>query len=297
MENQRRIDELNILMNKYQTDSELVETLKEILNYIQKIETLKNNLILENQKIKNISEKEKNRIAYFRHEIINVLGANKGLTQLLNIQYSSLNDDEKKEIIGIILKTSEKANNLSGLLYSKENLNKSKFNLEEIAINDAEIYEKDFLEKEKIGINLRYETKYEKPIEIFSHRCDFEAIFGTLISNSVSWAPKYSRIEEAIRIDKKNNLEILFENKKTEEKIRENGMGKGYGMKIIKEIISELGGEFHTYSKPIIFHNANLNFYNQMKKFGSKKATDQISSEDSVFGVSIKIPMQNLSYQ
>jgi signal transduction histidine kinase len=294
---EKRLIDYNVLLKKYEDNPELAKAFKEFMDYQEQTETLRDELIIENVKLMQERAKEKKRIAYFRHEIINSLGASKGLIQFLIEDYDRLNDDQKKEYLDLISKCAEKGNNLSSFLYSKENIPKSNFSIEKIVLNDAEVAEKEIMEIDKIGINIRYQDKYGKPIEIYSSITDFEAMLGTLLSNSIAWNPKYARIEEAFRIDKGNNLEILFENKKSPDKLREKGMGEGYGTQMIKEIVGDLGGEFHNYSKSLIIPNANQNFYDQMKSFGNKKAIDNIQKDDEIFGTLIKVPMKSLSKQ
>jgi len=295
---EKRIRDYEGLLRKYGNNPELAKAFQEFIEYQGQMELLRDDLVIENIKLIQERKKEKDRIKFFRHEVGTWLGSTRGLTQLLQSSYDDLDENYKKELIGDILTTSEKAICLSHFLYSKESIPKENFSIQDIALENARVFENDIIKSEKpIGIDIMYQTKYGRPLEIYSQKVDFEAILGTLLTNSLSWTPELSRIREAFRIDKANNLEILFENKKSEKKLREFGMGKGYGTEMIKEIVNDLGGEFHNYNKTQIVTKEYQNYYDQIKKFGSKKAIQDIQKGDEVFGTIITIPMKNLSKQ
>jgi hypothetical protein len=248
-------------------------------------------------KIKRLSkqlEEKDNRISYFRHEIMNVIGASESIFNALKENYGSYSEEEIKEIIDVQLKISKKMDKLSGFLFSKETGKKEIFSLEKLAIDYSEIYDVEKMKHEKIGLNLRYDKQDNKSLEIYAHLTDFEALWGTLLVNSLSWTPKFSKIEQAFRINKNCCLEILFENKKSEEKLRELGMGRGIGTKILRQIVNEYGGEFHNYSKSQIIPNIKRKEYDKMITFGHPEAVNVINKNETIFGTRIMIPLDKL---
>lgn len=282
---------MEILKKHGKTNPEIASAVEYLEGYKLETESLRDDLVIENIKLMKEAERDGRRINYFRHEIINSLGATEGLLNLLFENYEFYNDDDRKELIGTILQSAKKGNNLTGFLYSANQSKRQYIIPEQIALNDAPVIEKDTMIPGKIGLNIRYQSQFNQP-KLYVNLADFEAIFGTLNSNWMAWTPEKSRAEMGIRIDKNDNLEILCENKGAIEKVRNKGMGKGYGEDMLKTISSELGGEYHKYSKSQILKH--LNEYNKMERYGYKKATDHITENDEIYGVEIKIPMKNL---
>jgi hypothetical protein len=168
------------------------------------------------------------------------------------------------------------------IISQKENLQ-----IEEIAklVNSSQNY---FMDKNKIGLNMRY-----SPVNTKENQTIITSILNTLTENSLLYTPKFSRIEQGIRKNQAGNLEILLENKVSDERRIGLGEGKGIGQSTSRSFIEKMGGTFETYegfSK--IIANFNKNKYELVELFGYPNTKDRINEEDNIYGVKINIPLK-----
>ena len=222
------------------------------------------------------------------HELRSPLVTLSGYLQLLVL-------DKIPGIYRIIKNASEQMIDLMELLNlsgsSREELKcESKcLNLEETIRRQAVIFEHLLIEEE-IALKIKYDRPDHNPIEVYANSGVINAIFGTLLGNSICWAPRESRITEAIKITTSKNLEFMIENRYSGKKERENhGMGKGRGFPFVNSIIKELNGTLLTYKTRRISKG-----YDVQEIFGYKEAK---GSNGEIFGVKLTIPMSELSFE
>jgi len=252
-------------------------------------------LIEDHQNIK-IREKENQELkSILAHELKGPLVSIGGFVKLL--EKKDLPQEKRDKFFDIIKYSVSQMSDLTKLLYlsgcSKEELkeNSEKIILEEIASTYASTHDSHMID-EKIGLDLKSERfgKEHLPIEFYADKSVINAMWGTLLGNSLSWTPKNSRISQGIGINKLGNLEILMENKYSNEKIREfTGMGKGKGLPFVEKIVQNLGGNFSKYHSPQVGNN-----YTSQEKWGYDKAKN-VGKKSKVYGIKITIPMGELT--
>jgi len=167
--------------------------------------------------------------------------------------------------------------------------NSEKLDLEKIAKGNILVYD-EFMDQERVGLNFNYDHPNENPFEIYAHKAATKAIYGTLLNNCISRAPKDSNINNGIRINDEGIVEILFENLFTDEPLRKlGGMGKGEGRRFVEMMVKTIGGELRTYHTPQVEKN-----YHFHEKFGYQNGEDPLKDSE-VFGVYISIPLFELT--
>jgi signal transduction histidine kinase len=274
---------LTILNEKSKKDSEIAEALNWLKEYKIEMENLRDNLITENIELIKDIEKINQLVSFYRHEAITPYNAIGGFTNLILGESENLTPDQK-EYLEYIEKSVKKGIGLIDFLNKDVFRKKENFKLEEIVKENINRQE-ETIRKNKLGINLRYNCIDD----IRSYKGIIDGVVGTVLDDSYSWAPDYSRIDIGIRKDKGEKIELLVENKIGKDKRKGFGEGKGIGQKTAKEFIKRIGGEFHTYSKPEIVYNAAKNRYETMKKNGNERAINNISSKDIIYGVKIRL--------
>ncbi len=263
-------------------------------------DTLKENRFLTKSKkeYKEILNQMRDNLAFYAHEIKGgSLSAIIGIIEQMSTDYGMFDEEQTQEILSTSLKglriTAEMTDFIHPDLLKKNEIITPEDLLRNIALN-----EEKFMKENKLGLNLRYQQEFHRPIEIYINNAIFTGIFNTLTGDSLKWTPEYSRIEQAIRIDKGHNLEILIENKMMGSSRKSHGEGNGIGQKAVRRFTKNLGGEFSNYfTDSQILENAEKNKYHERMKFGNRNATDQILYGDKIHGTKIKIPMGNLTKQ
>ena len=206
--------------------------------------------------------------------------------------------DQAKEItLRKTVKTVETLKSIQNLIFldgiPKEQLkrNSEYINLEEIARNHIR-KNFDYIKEEQLGLYFRYnKSPNDKPLEIFTNKSVINAIWEVILNNSMVWAPHFSTITQAFRIDKRDNLEIIIQNTYSKEKPREPNGVVEEGIPIIKNLIEKINGNFELYrTKSEIKNN-----YNFSEEFGSKIAIRKRKEHAEKYGAIVTIPMDELT--
>lgn len=270
------------IMRKYEKNPEIAEALKMIKEYKEETEKLRDNLIIENIRLKESQKNLNDFVAFYRHEAATPLNAIYGFSNFI-LNDPKMDEKDRNKQLSYIYMASEKAISLLSFLNNEVLQEKTEFNLEDLLSSNLMVNE-ELIKKSKLGINFRYNNN-----EVNSHKEIIDGVVGTILGNAYCWTPDYSRIDIGIRKDKGNKTEILVENKIAGKRRDACGEGKGIGQKSARGFIKSIGGEFNSYSKPEIVYNASKNRYETTKKIGNERATDNISEEDIIYGVKIRI--------
>ncbi len=232
--------------------------------------------------------------AFFAHEIKGgSLSAVISIVEQMSVDPDSFGE-ETQEILTYSLEGLRTTASLTDFVHP-DLIKKNEIITPEGLLRNIALKEERFMKENKLGLNLRYQQEAHRPIEIYANNAIFTGIFNTLTGDSLKWTPEYSRIEQAIRIDKGRNLEILIENKTMPESRKSHGEGKGIGQKSVKKFINNMGGEVSNYfTTSEIVENAMKNKYHERIKFGNRNATDYICEGDKIYGTKIRIPMEKL---
>ncbi len=228
-----------------------------------------------------------------QHEIKTPLTVIQGYSEILMMDKEY--DPEEVRKTAKIINNSAKV--LGGILdmvsfhnfsYDQLKSNPKEIILEKLLKAHAVMYE-PMLERSEnnIGLRLKYNQIEHEPMTIYANPGFINAVFGTLLGNAVSWAPKNSLITEAFRIDERDNLEFLIENVHGKTKKRNShGTGEGRGVKFVEESVRNIKGEVNYYSEKKIG-----NGYDVQIIFGNREAKNR---SKTVYGVEVKIPMSEL---
>ena len=273
---------LSILNRKAKTDPEIAEALSFLKDYKTEMENLRDDLVIENIRLRKGVETAKKLTSFYRHEAITPLNAIYLGLQMLSSDSNNLNETQEKSL-EYINQATEKAIALTDFLSNEIIGEPQKFVLEDLVQKNISRQD-EFIRKNKIGLNFRYNFN-----EIENNKNVIDGVIGTVLDDAYCWTPEYSRIEVGIRKDKGNKTELLIENKIGPEKRNGCGEGKGIGQKTARGLTERLGGEFQNYSKSEVAYNAMRNRYETMKSIGNERATDNISIDDEVWGVKIRI--------
>ncbi len=269
------------MVKRQKNNREIGEQLKGIIKGLRQ----------ENRKQKEIIKDYSLSRKMLIHELKNPLHSIAGFTSLLR----GATPEEQEQYLSIFETSSEY---MSGLIesiqlgeLSKQQIyeNSKIITLEKIARECAQ-RQSLFLEGEKIKLNFSYNksTRFD-PITIYTNKGVIDVMWNTLFGNALNHAPKGSLIAQGIRINEKDNLEILMENETNGAAMRKvSGMGEGIGTMYSNKLINILGGALSNYNKPKIM----MERYQYTETFGCK---DQIGCTNKVWGVKIEIPMKELT--
>jgi len=261
---------------------ELAEAVNWLKDYKARMENGMKKLSSENKKIKEDIEMINNLVGFYIHEAKTPLNAIYGFCGYI-LRYGDNLDEEQIKNLENMKTSAEKAISLTNIdkrIFSE----KEKFSVFDVVKTNI-LRQEELIRKNKLGLNFRY-TPVE---EIESNKALIDGVIGTILDDAYCWTPDYSRVEVGIRKDKGSKTEILIENKIAEKRRNICGEGKGIGQKSAKGFIKKMGYEFHNYSKPEIIYNANKNRYETTKNLGNERATDNISLEDVIWGIKIRI--------
>jgi len=250
-------------------------------------------LIDEHEKLREIEQDNEKISSILAHELKSpLISIEAGLKLILSGKFEG--EKMKKcleDALGKLKYTTEIADllYLRGLSNEEIRKNSEMISLEEIAKNHAGTYD-EFMKKERIGLKLKYDRPNHEPIYFITNKALINAVWGTLLGNSLSWAPSDSVIKNGIRINKSGNLEILMENYYDEKKVRDSfGMGEGKGLSFVKKVVYKTDGEYHQYSHPKIESN-----YTIEEKWGYLKSKNQ-DNKSKFFGVKIVLHSENIN--
>jgi len=267
----------------------------EILNKYAKdpkVRSLIEKLLDENARLK-VHQRESGRLrSMLAHELRGPLVAIKGYTELL--QRQNIEPEREGRYYEVILNNVGQILDLVRLLEacstSKKEIKQGSeiINLEDTVRRQIKMHEEE-LNENGIGLRFKYDKPSYTPISIYANPGIINAVLGTLLGNAINWAPANTRITEAFRITKKNELEFLIENAHQDIKPRGNvhGLGRGYGLPFVSHVIHMLEGAVSIYHKPRIGTN-----YTNLEKWGNPNAQN---GSEKVYSVRLLIPMKELA--
>ncbi len=244
-----------------------IQSLRALGHQVMNILNLRKTKLTLEKTLENLEEKnlELERFAYVAaHDLKSPLNGIVGLSQLLSENYSSQIDDEGKEILSLIAKSSDNLRNLiDGLLeYSRCDKvlkeNKSQINLDSLVddFTGLFVYEKNLTLELKTSIT-----------DIVLNRAALEQVLINLVTNSIKYNDK-KNVEIEIGVSETtthykfyvqdNGPGIALEN---QEKIfdifkimdnqdRFGNKGNGIGLATVKKVIENSGGTIKIKSEP-----------------------------------------------
>jgi signal transduction histidine kinase len=280
----KNLEILRLLKSTYPDEYQrLVGTMKDIEN--------------ENKHLKKEIKTKNNLTGLIRHELINPISQIKSIMEI--IERSNKDQfDQVKEFARLAYYSAEDMENIVDIT----KLIVSNYSQEGIASNSNIFYPEDLLRSKNLlqeyslnENNIALVLKYNKnlshnKLEIFSSESLFNALFGTLIGNSIDHAPSNSKIRQGLR-DSENNLEFRIENYSTGRAQRKlSGTGDGIGLKFADEFVKMLNGKIEKYSDDSRIKQTD---YKVTERFGYNGELTKCYSD--FFGVEIKIPMKNLT--
>lgn len=246
-----------------------------------KILKASNELLLKNQEIeKNQKEiNEKNQVlaalnttkdkffSIIAHDLRNPIAAFVNVSELLEQEYDSLSDQDKKEILGQMNISSK---NLIMLL---ENL----LTWARLSNNKIDIYKEDLILSEVVEYsvhpylqaarNKKINIKTDVPNETFisTDKFVFQAIVGNLINNAIKFSNQLSEInvtytksdvysllsikDHGIGIEESQLRNLFVLGKVSTEKGTMGESGTGLGLVLVKELVDKLGWTIDVKSK------------------------------------------------
>jgi signal transduction histidine kinase len=252
----------------------------------------------ENQSLKKEVKGKKNLTRLIRHELANPLAQIKIIMELLTKESNKFDADKIKEFAGYgvhSVDTMERILNITQIIasnYSKEGIleNAVNFYLGDLLTSKNYSHERS-LNENQIALSFKYNKKINHDkIAVFSSESLFDALLGTLIGNSVNYAPSKSKIRQGLR-EYDGNLEFRIENYFAGKEQRKlNGTGEGIGLKFADEFVKMLNGKIENYSND---SRINKTDYIVTERFGYKGELSE--SDSTLFGIELQIPMSELT--
>lgn len=270
-----------------QENKEYIEQNSELARAIKTLAT-------EHKKLKQSQDETEELRSMSAHELRGLFTVTGGFANcVLN---RDLPPEKKETYLNLIRESAKKGEHLCELMYvtsldpQKIRDSPSAMNfdvVEDVTRNILKIYSPLMIEPLQIQTQLHYDS----PCVIYSDRAIFNAIIGTLSSNSLEHAPKQTTINQGIRKNK-GNLEIIFENQKNSQT---NNLGfgfkRGLGLNFLKKVIKKHQGKIENYSTPLNFNN-----YQHQEIFGEENLQKQDDSKKEVYGIKVEIPLKNLTW-
>lgn len=270
-------------------------TKQQDIDYTELIEKYKEKDPMVAEAIRGFQEKIQNQqsvIRLFRHDMRSPLSSIEGFSNPK--RWSRLSETKRDKRISVIYNSAKTANERVGLLdlvdISREELRRYSENVEIAEV--ARTYVKGiegFLERAKVGLQLKYNTEAGSSPRIYAHRAAMGSIIENLVGGGMNHAQEKTRIKLGIRKTEKN-LEIIEENRYAgTERLRNiAGESRGIGLPSIERIVTVLGGKLELYNSPRM--NA---VYRECPRFGYM-GKEEILANSAVFGVKITIPINEL---
>jgi signal transduction histidine kinase len=236
---------------------------------ISEILTKKNNLIkIKNENLKTANETKQKLFSIISHDLINPFNAILGYTNLLETDYDTFNDAEKKEFISTINKYATYNYNLTKNLleWSRTQQNRITIKKEQLNLKNIVLEIVNALEPLSNIKNIETIIQIEDALVTHADKNGLKTIINNLYSNAIKFSFANSSIvisakkqanktivtikDVGIGIEEEqiNNLFKINKTKTTLGTIKEKGTG--FGLLICKELIDLHKGEINITSKP-----------------------------------------------
>jgi len=198
------------------------------------------------------------------HDVRGPLNAIMGYTELA---LEKTKDSEAINHLSTVLSGASKATNLADSFVSYKNVLAGKeINKEEFILNECfdSIYSQNKIIVENNGLEMRYNKNLEDSIIMNTDKQLFERIFDNLISNAVKFTQKgwielgvYETIDNSLKFyveDTGIGISSEYQDKvfdmKTQVNKSDSSQGMGYGLSIVKDFVTALGGQIKVNSQP-----------------------------------------------
>lgn len=231
---------------------------------LKEIETL---LQKEKERLQVANEAKTKLVSILSHDLRSPYATIINYLELLNERYNIFDDSKKKEILKIVYETTKSSMNLleSLLEWARSDSDSLQIEKTNIEVNGFLRQQLDVFENSAKLKNITFNLTGEKNLMI---NTDLK-LFSTIIRNLLSNAVKFSRNNSAINIDynkvdknivfsikdngigmNHNQINNLFSIAKSSSRIGTAGeRGSGFGLKIVKEYITKLGGKIWVASE------------------------------------------------
>lgn len=234
-----------------------VTDLKEIEILLQK----------EKERLQNVNEAKTKLVSILSHDLRSPYATIINYLELLNDRYDIFDDSKKKEILKIVYETTKSSLNLleSLLEWARSDSDSIQLQKSNIEVSGYLRQQLDVFENSAKLKNISFKITGEKNLMI---NTDLK-LFSTIVRNLLSNAVKFSRNDSTIFIDfNKVDSNIVFSVKDTGIGMNEKQInnlfsisnsssrtgtagerGSGFGLKIVKEYITKLGGKIWVASE------------------------------------------------
>lgn len=237
------------------------------IKYNNSLASINDELRKSNDELRKVNQMKNSLFSILSHDLKSHIAPSNQLLHIIDESYDTMDDNEKKDIIKSIVKTSD---NVTGLMnnlleWIRIQHTKSSHELKPLklknAIDKAITTQTDGLNPNNIEIK----THVDNDICIFSDENIIKTIFRNLISNSLKYTPKGGEINIEGKI-KGSNYEIKFSDTgigmkpEISEKIFDlsskhttpgmnNEHGSGFGLKLIHQMIEVINGKISVESE------------------------------------------------
>jgi signal transduction histidine kinase len=259
-------DQSLVKRQKEEEDRHLYEELGRVNN---ELATLQRELYKKNAELAKLNEQKNQFIGILAHDLRNPLSLVMGYAEFLEADMEGRLNDENREFLAIIQKSSEfmlglvnDLLDLSVIETGRLQLDRSTFNVHDLVLESVSL-NKPMAAKKQIVVECQVP---EKAIMIEADRLKIFQVLNNILSNAIKYSPKGSRVEVVLN-DQEDQIEISIGDQgagiETAELTRifdpyqrgstrptDGESSTGLGLAIVKRIIEGHGGQLRVETAP-----------------------------------------------
>lgn len=261
-----RIRELRV--QKLKLEYQVAERTNEIVEKNDLLESQTQILIEKNDQLKDLNSTKDKLFSIISHDLRSPFNTILGFGELLLSSYSELTDEERKNMISQLYKTSNQTYYLveNMLNWARIQTRNIKYEPKKIGLKEFFDWKFDLYEKIAESKGIVLQSILDKNIIVYTDVNFLETILRNLINNAIKFTPSGGTIQitadpgpEEIVISvkdsgigmTKNQIDMLFQINKNINTIGTDGeKGSGLGLILCKEFIEEYKGTISVESEP-----------------------------------------------